>query len=132
NIGKWYADLKQFDQSAAYLEHVTAERGVSAALARYFLAIQRKRSGQYEEAVRLFKEAAPNLRGTVEVEAWIHAAKLYEHQLGDLDQAAIMAGFAKEASLHTKVRNSLILDINKRQLRLELKKQKKRPVSKNL
>ena len=132
NIGKWYADLKQFDQSAAYLEHVTAERGVSAALARYFLAIQRKRSGQYEEAVRLFKEAAPNLRGTVEVEAWIHASKLYEHQLGDLYQAAIMAGFAKEASLHTKVRNSLILDINKRQLRLELKKQKKRPESKNL
>ncbi|MBX0313936.1 ribonuclease H-like domain-containing protein [Planococcus glaciei] len=125
NIGKWYADLKQFDQSATYLEHVTQERGSSAAMARYFLAIQKKRSGQYDEAVRLFKEAAPHLRGSVEVEAWIHAAKLYEHQLGDLDKAITMAGFAKQASEHTKVRNSLVLDIQKRLFRLDEKKRKK-------
>ncbi|WKA53328.1 ribonuclease H-like domain-containing protein [Planococcus shixiaomingii] len=125
NIGKWYADLKQFDQSAIYLEHVTEQRGAQAALARYLLAIQKKRSGQPEEAVRLFKEAAPHLRGTVEVEAWIHAAKLYEHQLGNIEQAIIMTGFAKEASEHTKIRNSLILDIQKRQNRLEEKKKKK-------
>lgn len=124
NIGKWYADLKQFDQSAAYLEHVTAERGASSALARYLLAIQRKRSGQYEEALKLFKEAAPNLRGPVEVEAWLHAAKLYEHQVKDMEQASIMAGFAKEASMHLRVRNSLAQDIEKRLSRLELKKQK--------
>lgn len=127
NIGKWYADLKQFDQSAAYLEHVTIERGASSALARYLLAIQKKRAGQHEEAVKLFKEAAPHLRGSIEVEAWIHAAKLYEHQLRNLDQAAIMAGFAKEASEHTKVRQSLIEDIHKRQTRLEEKKRKNRP-----
>ncbi|MBZ5202238.1 ribonuclease H-like domain-containing protein [Planomicrobium chinense] len=125
NIGKWYADLKQFEQSATYLEHVTQERGSSAAMARYFLAIQKKRSGQYDEAVRLFKEAAPHLRGSVEVEAWIHAAKLYEHQLGDLDKAITMAGFAKQASEHTKVRASLVLDIQKRLFRLDEKKQKK-------
>jgi tetratricopeptide (TPR) repeat protein len=125
NIGKWYADLKQFDQSATYLEHVTRERGSSAAMARYFLAIQKKRSGQYGEAVQLFKEAAPHLRGSVEVEAWIHAAKLYEHQLGDLDKAITMAGFAKQASEHTKVRTSLVLDIQKRLFRLDEKKQKK-------
>ncbi|MGI2327030.1 ribonuclease H-like domain-containing protein [Planococcus sp. YIM B11945] len=127
NIGKWYADLKQFDQSAVYLELVTEERGAQSALARYFLAIQKKRSGHFEEAVKLFKEAAPHLRGTVEVEAWVHAAKLYEHQLGNLDQAIIMAGFAKEASEHTKVRPSLVQDIQKRLLRLEEKKRKKRP-----
>lgn len=127
NIGKWYADLKQFDQSAAYLEHVTAERGASSALARYFLAIQRKRSGQYEEAVKLFTEAAPNLKGPVEVEAWIHAAKLYEHQVKDYDKALIMAGFAKESSSHAKVRKSLVQDIDKRIARLEIKKQKIRP-----
>ncbi|AQU79604.1 MULTISPECIES: ribonuclease H-like domain-containing protein [Planococcus] len=127
NIGKWYADLKQFDQSAAYLEHVTAERGASSALARYLLAIQKKRAGQYEEAVQLFKEAAPHLRGSIEVEAWIHTAKLYEHQLRDLEQAIIMAGFAKQASEHTHVRQSLVMDIVKRQSRLEEKKRKKNP-----
>lgn len=132
NIGKWYADLKQFDQSAAYLEHVTAERGVSSALARYFLAIQRKRSGQYEEALKLFKEAAPNLRGIVEVESWIHASKLYEHQFKDYEQASIMAGFAKEASNQFKIRNSLVQDIDKRIVRLELKKLKNRPVNGNI
>ena len=131
NIGKWYADLKQFDQSAAYLEHVTAERGVSSALARYFLAIQRKRSGQYEEALKLFKEAAPNLRGIVEVESWIHAAKLYEHQFKDYEQAAVMAGFAKEASNQFKVRNSFVQEIDKRIARLELKKLKNRPSNDN-
>lgn len=127
NIGKWYADLKQFDQSAAYLEHVTVERGASSALARYLLAIQKKRIGQHEEALKLFKEAAPHLRGSIEVEAWIHASKLYEHQMRDLDQAAIMAGFAKEASEHTKVRHSLVADIHKRLARLEEKKRKKHP-----
>lgn len=127
NIGKWYADLKQFDQSAAYLEHVTVERGASSALARYLLAIQKKRAGQHEEAVKLFLEAAPHLRGSIEVEAWIHASKLYEHQLHDLDLAVTMAGFAKEASEHTKVRQSLIMDIHKRQARLEEKTRKKHP-----
>ncbi|MCJ1907407.1 ribonuclease H-like domain-containing protein [Planococcus ruber] len=126
NIGKWYADLKQYDQSAAYLEHVALERGSSAAMARYLLAIQKKRAGLHKEALRLFKEAAPHLRGTVEVEAWIHASKLYEHQLKDLKQAAIMAGFAKEASEHTQVRLSLVSDIVKRQARLEEKIRKKR------
>lgn len=124
NIGKWYADLKQYEQSAAYLEHVTAERGASSALARYFLAIQRKRNGEYEEALKLFKEAAPNLRGPVEVEAWIHAAKIYEHQLKDYQQAAIMAGFAKEASSQMKVSRALEQDLAKRLSRLELKKSK--------
>ncbi len=125
NIGKWYADLKQFDQSAAYLEHVTQQRGSGSAMARFFLAIQKKRSGDHAEAVKLFKEAAPHLRGAIEVEAWIHASKLYEHQLRDLDQAIIMANFAKEASEHTLVRKSLELDIHKRLKRLDEKKQKK-------
>lgn len=121
NIGKWYADLKQFDQSAAYFEHVTAERGASSALARYFLAIQRKRAGQHEEALKLFKEAAPNLRGPAEVEAWIHISKLYEHQFKDYSQSAVMANLAKEASQHQKIRPSMIRDIDKRLKRLELK-----------
>lgn len=125
NIGKWYADLKQFDQSAAYLEHVTQQRGSDSAMARFFLAIQKKRNGDHLEAVKLFKEAAPHLRGAVEVEAWVHAAKLYEHQLRDFDQAIIMANLAREASEHTHVRKSLILDIHKRLYRLSEKKQKK-------
>lgn len=124
NIGKWYADLKEFDQSSAYLEHVTGERGASAAMARYLLAIQKKRNGRYEEAVQLFKEAAPHLRGVTEVEAWIHLAKLYEHQLKDINQAMVMAGFAKEASDHTNVRPSLQQEIQKRQQRLREKKGK--------
>lgn len=132
NIGKWYADLKQFDQSAAYLEHVTQERGSAGAMARYLLAIQKKRGGLHLEAVQLFKEAAPHLRGAVEVEAWIHASKLYEHQLKDLSQALVMAGFAREASEHTKVRQSTIRDIQKRLVRLEDKIRKNRPeVEKN-
>lgn len=94
-------------------------------MARFFLAIQKKRSGDHAEAVKLFKEAAPHLRGAIEVEAWIHASKLYEHQLRDLDQAIIMANFAKEASEHTLVRKSLELDIHKRLKRLDEKKQKK-------
>lgn len=125
NIGKWYADLKQYDQSAAYLEHVTLERGDAGALARYFLAVQKKRNGLNEEALRLFKEAAPHLRGTVEVEAWVHAAKLYEHQMKDPAQALVMTGFAKEAALHTKVRQSLLSDLVKRESRLEMKNRKK-------
>ncbi|RNF40469.1 ribonuclease H-like domain-containing protein [Planococcus salinus] len=124
NIGKWYADLKEYDQSAAYLEHVTGQRGASAAMARYLLAIQKKRNGFYEEAAQLFKEAAPHLRGTVEVEAWIHLAKLYEHQLKNLDQAIIMAEFAKQASEHTKVRASLLQELQKRQRRLQEKQEK--------
>ncbi|HSI67014.1 MAG TPA: ribonuclease H-like domain-containing protein [Planococcus sp. (in: firmicutes)] len=132
NIGKWYADLKQFDQSASYLEHVTKERGDQGALARYLLAIQRKRSGDYEEAVKLFMEAAPHLRGAIEVEAWVHAAKLYEHQLSKIDQAVIMTGLAKEASQHTKIRDSLLSDLIKREERLKQKTAKKRPEVKKL
>ncbi|MDE0581933.1 ribonuclease H-like domain-containing protein [Planococcus sp. A6] len=125
NIGKWYADLKQFDQSAAYLEHVTLERGDAGALARFLLAVQKKRKGEFEEALQLFKEAAPHLRGPVEVEAWVHLAKLHEHQFKDPAQALVMTGFAKEAANHTKVRKSISDDLAKRELRLEEKKRKK-------
>ncbi len=125
NIGKWYADLKQFDQSAAYLEHVTAERGDAGALARYLLGIQKKRKGEYAEALELFKQAAPHLRGTAEVEAWVHAAKLYEHQMKDPLQALVMTGFAREAAANTTVRKSLQMDLIKREMRLEQKKRKK-------
>ncbi|MGM0897399.1 MAG: ribonuclease H-like domain-containing protein [Bacillota bacterium] len=125
NIGKWYADLKQFDQSAAYLEHVTLERGDAGALARFLLAVQKKRKGEYAEALQLFKEAAPHLRGPVEVEAWVHLAKLHEHQFKDPTQALVMTGFAKEAASHTKVRKSMTDDLIKRELRLEEKKRKK-------
>lgn len=129
NIGKWYADLKQFDQSAAYLEHVTQERGDAGALARYLLAIQKKRSGLHTEALQLFKEAAPHLRGAIEVEAWTHAAKLYEHQLKDIAQALVMTGFAKEAAAHAKVRQSVERDLAKREMRLEGKIRKKQAES---
>ncbi|RAZ70210.1 ribonuclease H-like domain-containing protein [Planococcus maitriensis] len=125
NIGKWYADLKQFDQSAAYLEHVTLERGDAGALARFLLAVQKKRKGDYGEALQLFKEAAPHLRGPVEVEAWVHLAKLHEHQFKDPAQALVMTGFAKEAASHTKVRKSISDDLAKRETRLEEKKRKK-------
>ena len=125
NIGKWYADLKQFDQSAAYLEHVTLERGDAGALARFLLAVQKKRKGEFAEALQLFKEAAPHLRGPVEVEAWVHLAKLHEHQFKDPAQALVMTGFAKEAASHTKVRKSILDDLAKRELRLEEKKRKK-------
>lgn len=125
NIGKWYADLKQFDQSAAYLEHVTLERGDAGALARFLLAVQKKRKGEFEEALQLFNEAAPHLRGPVEVEAWVHLAKLHEHQFKDPAQALVMTGFAKEAASHAKVRKSIVDDLAKRELRLEEKKRKK-------
>ncbi|AQQ53594.1 ribonuclease H-like domain-containing protein [Planococcus lenghuensis] len=125
NIGKWYADLKEYDKSASFLEHVIQERGEAAAPARYLLGIQRKRDGEFEAALQLFKEAAPNLRGPLEVEAWIHAAKLLEHQLGNIDQALLMTRLAKEAGDHTAIRESIKTDIGKREQRLVNKQRKK-------
>lgn len=125
NIGKWYADLKEYDKSTSFLEHVTQERGEAAAPARYLLAVQKKREGEFDTALQLFKEAAPNLRGPLEVEAWVHAAKLYEHQLGNIEQALIMTRLAKEAGDHVAIRKSLKTDITKREQRLLNKQRKK-------
>ncbi|WP_088007611.1 ribonuclease H-like domain-containing protein [Indiicoccus explosivorum] len=125
NIGKWYADLKQYEKSADYFEHVTKGRGETAARARYLLAIQKKREGEYGEALQLFKEAAPNMRGAQEVDAWVHLAKLYEHQLGNFDQSLIMTRLAKEAGEHVGVRQSVMEDIIKREQRLMEKMRKK-------
>ncbi len=62
NVGKWYGDLKQRNESERFLRKVTDHFDEEeSCLAYFYLAIEQKRKGQFEEAVFSFEKALTNL-----------------------------------------------------------------------
>lgn len=88
NIGKWYHDLKQLDSSQSLLENITENYATNeAAEAYYLLALQQKKQKKYAEAAESYEKALPYLEERQWIEASLGLAKLYEHQLHDLEEA---------------------------------------------
>lgn len=92
NIGKWYGDLKQQQQSNQVLVNVTNEfDDEEAGLAYYFLAFQQKRNKQYEEARHSFEKALKVLKSREKLKVLEQLAILHEHHFRQYDQALFYA-----------------------------------------
>ncbi len=88
NIGKWFGDLKDSEQSEQVLQTVTDNYDqANSGLANYYLALQQKRKGFYEEAVNSFDKALLFIGNREKLKALEQLAIVYEHQLKDYEKA---------------------------------------------
>lgn len=88
NIGKWYNDLKQTEKGSELLADVSKQfNDEEAAVANYLHANQLKKNKLFKEATDSYIKALPFLEERQWIEASIELAKLYEHQLHNLDDA---------------------------------------------
>ncbi|QCR32202.1 ribonuclease H-like domain-containing protein [Lysinibacillus sp. SGAir0095] len=88
NIGKWFGDLKDTDQSEQVLTTVTNNYdGENAGLAHYYLALQQKRNGFYDEAVNSFEKALLFIENREKLKALEQLAIIYEHQFKNYEKA---------------------------------------------
>lgn len=87
NIGKWFSDLKFYEDSAQIFEKVIEKYGTNHAMTHYHYGFILKRNEAYAKAVESFNIAAKQLVGRERVIALEELAKLYEHKLKNLDEA---------------------------------------------
>lgn len=88
NVGKWFGDLKQKNESERFLRKVTNQFDENeSGLANFYLAIELKRKGQYEESASCFERAVNNLDVKKQVKAYEQLAMLNEHQFKRFDKA---------------------------------------------
>nr|WP_106778780.1 ribonuclease H-like domain-containing protein [Lysinibacillus timonensis] len=88
NVGKWYGDLKQREESANYLRNITEHfDDEESSVAHYLLAFEQKRNSQYKEAISSFERALPFLDDRKKLRAFEQLAMLYEHQFKNYEEA---------------------------------------------
>ncbi|SOC19805.1 hypothetical protein SAMN05880501_11163 [Ureibacillus xyleni] len=88
NIGKWYGDLKQNEQSQNVLRSVTNTFNESeAGLAHFYLALQQKRNKEYEDATQSFHKALRSIENREKLKALENLAIIYEHHYKDYEKA---------------------------------------------
>ena len=105
NIGKWFGDLKQGEQSQqVYSTIVENYNEEEAGLANFYLAFQQKRKQQYSEAIDSFQKALCNVGEKEKMKTLEQLAMLYEHQMKDYERAMsyTMEGLAVIQRLHLK------------------------------
>ncbi|WP_339288705.1 ribonuclease H-like domain-containing protein [Ureibacillus sp. FSL K6-0786] len=88
NIGKWYDDLKERQQSEKVLLSVTNQFDVKeSGLAYFYLAFQQKRNKQFLESIESFQKAIHIIDERKKLKAFEQLAMLYEHQMKDYSKA---------------------------------------------
>lgn len=88
NIGKWYGDLKEQEQSEQILLTVTENFDENdTGLAYFYLALQQKRNKQYDESIQSFQRAIDTIDHRKKLKSFEQLAILYEHQIKDYSKA---------------------------------------------
>ncbi|MFF5995493.1 ribonuclease H-like domain-containing protein [Lysinibacillus sp. KU-BSD001] len=88
NIGKWFNDLKLKDTGMDVLSTVTENFDVAdTGLAHYYLALEQKRTAQFELAVKSFTKALPTIDIPYKIKAYEQLAIIAEHHLRDYEEA---------------------------------------------
>ncbi|WP_342581277.1 ribonuclease H-like domain-containing protein [Ureibacillus sp. FSL W7-1570] len=88
NIGKWYNDLKEPEQSRQLFLKVTEQFAEhETGLAYYYLALQQKRHKQFKESIESFQKAIHTIDGRKKLDSYEQLAKLYEHQMKNYPEA---------------------------------------------
>ena len=129
NLAKWLKDLKFMPHSEKLYETILATyEKQDIPHAYYFLGLFYKRNGKAEEAAELLETAAKLLKGREQLDAYLHAAKISEHQLKDYDGALRQTDHAKRVllSLTGEMKREKLAfyleDIKKREQRITRKK----------
>lgn len=126
NIGKWFFDLKFYENSKEIFETVIAKYGANHPITHYHYAFILKKNDRYEEAFTSFEIVSNQLVGRERIIALEEMAKIAEHRLKDAQLAYTFTEKALEI-LHVdeactrKFRRRKYADFKHRQTRLNKK-----------
>ncbi|BDH61429.1 hypothetical protein MTP04_15590 [Lysinibacillus sp. PLM2] len=88
NVGKWYKDLKQKDESELFLRSVTNNfNEEDSGLANYYLGFELKKNAQYKDAVISFEKSIPYIEVKKKIKAFEQLAMIHEHQFKSFNKA---------------------------------------------
>jgi len=123
NIGKWFADLKNYNRSRHIFEDVIEEYGTEHPVTHFHFGFIMKRDHLYEKAVVSFEIAAEHLSGRQRIIALEELAKLFEHRLKNLEHALKFTKKARgyiesDANLTMKFRVRANLEFTRREIRI--------------
>lgn len=126
NIGKWFADLKNYEGGAVFFEQVIAKYGTNHPMTHYHYGFILKRNQETEKALEAFHVAANQLMGRERIIALEEIAKLQEHKLKNLEDALKATKEAAElidvdTYLTNRFRVRAKKEFQKRELRLRRK-----------
>lgn len=126
NIGKWFADLKFYDDSADIFERIIQKYGSNHPMTHYHYGFILKRNGKFIEAIDSFAIAANQLMGRERIIALEEIAKLEEHKTKQLTNALARTKEAiqllrVDEQLTEKFRQRMYLAFQRREYRLKNK-----------
>lgn len=96
NIGKWFSDLKNYEEGAVFFEQVIHKYGKNHPMTHYHYGFILKRNGAHEKALQAFEVAANQLMGRERIIALEEIAKLQEHRLKNVEEALTITKKALE------------------------------------
>lgn len=120
NIGKWFADLKYYEESAEIFERIIQKYGANHPMTHYHYGFILKRNGKFIEAIDSFSIAANQLIGRERIIALEEIAKLEEHKTKQLVDALART---QEAIQLIRVDEELTQRFRERMLRAFLKRE---------
>ncbi len=126
NIGKWFSDLKNYEEGALFFEQVIQKYGKNHPLTHYHYGFILKRNEAYEQALHAFDVAANQLLGRERMIALEEVAKLQEHRFKDFKAALAVTEQASllvtaDDTLTHRFRLRMQKEFAKREMRLRKK-----------
>lgn len=126
NIGKWFADLKFYEDSADIFERVIQKYGANHPMTHYHYGFILKRNGKFNNAIDSFAIAANQLIGRERIIALEEIAKIEEHKTKQLANALARTKEAirlirVDEELTRTFRQRMLQAFQKREMRLERK-----------
>lgn len=133
NIGKWFSDLKDFDNGQNVFEQVINQYSkIDAAQAFYLIGYEYKRRKEINLAYEAFEKSLINLPDQLQIQAYEELAKIDEHSKKDFAKAKHHVGLAiiliaQSKNLKPLQRSRMMLGFEKRLQRIMNKQIKSFP-----
>lgn len=126
NIGKWFSDLKNYEEGALFFEQVIQKYGKNHPMTHYHYGFILKRNKAYEQALHAFEVAANQLMGRERMIALEEIAKLQEHRFKDFKAALTITEKARvlltaDEYLTSRFQRRMNEGLAKREMRLRKK-----------
>ncbi|MDQ0244175.1 uncharacterized protein YprB with RNaseH-like and TPR domain [Bacillus fengqiuensis] len=121
-VARWYEALGDRQTAVKGYESVASTKDSEHLRAKMALALQCKRERDWEKAMEFWKEIVQQATGTVKMEAAIELAKVYEHQVKNLNEAMHYASIAEETRINLLTRH----DVHERELKKRLERLKRK------
>ncbi|KAA9026085.1 ribonuclease H-like domain-containing protein [Niallia endozanthoxylica] len=120
-VGRWYSYLGETDAAEKVFSKLSEGNEAEAVKAKHALAFQAKKKQNWQEAVRIWEDVADQGNTSIQMDACIELAKIFEHRCKNVDRAIYFTEKALE--IYSNQNDRLYEELLKRLNRLKRKRQ---------